>query len=214
MVDSIVVSTPPTGDALEAFCSDAARLVRAGVLERFRPDTCILTVRALLDVCSYFGVPARALAARVQVYNAAMAAVVRAHGLEPPRDVLDRALAAGAWSVAVGYPPQPPAPPAPWYGHLVAVVGDDLLVDPSLDQASRPQKGIAVPVPVLFRADPGGLSGRRATPLVGPDGTLVLYDALPDERGHRRTPDWTDEVRRRRIVGDAVRALKDDRATR
>jgi hypothetical protein len=97
--------------------------------------------------------------------------------------------------------------PGKWPGHLVTVLGGQVLIDLTLDQADRPQHGILLPMPILAPCDPDFLAGQaRVAGIVG--GCRVVYEARPGDRSFERSNDWRSRKRRADVVGAAIRLLK------
>lgn len=177
----------------------AARSARAAVLEQFRADSCIATTRVVIAVLRYLGVPARPAAVRVAAHNAAADQLARA-------GIAVRDWPAEAYSVGVAASGQ--HRPGRWDGHLVALTASRL-IDGSLDQLSRPDRGICLPGPGVFQAPSGwGRPGSPAARFKRADGTIVSYQAVRD-RGWRRSPDWAGQSALiRSVTAAAIRQLR------
>jgi hypothetical protein len=169
-----------------------AAVVRAEVLRHLRPDSCIATTRLLLDVLARERITAYALAVDARVANMAAERLLAAGAGADSPDGRAAWEAAGAWVVAIE---RGEAAPDRWAGHLVAVAERRFLVDAALDQAARPERGIAIMGPVVAPVGEPFLRGREG--LVGQLGaTTVRYRARPGDRSYRAAPDWADPTRR------------------
>ena len=88
------------------------------------------------------------------------------------------------------------------------------LLDPSLDQASRPDKGFVLD-PLVAPVDGLFLLGAEPAAFVLPGGALANYQAVvgdADNRSYVHSPNWgpRDAPIRRRIVEEALAALPPD----
>ena len=181
-------TVPAAGDITQAV-HDAARPV-------FREDSCIACTRITIEVCAYFGVPARPQPVKVAAWTA-RAWELKDTALPPdqwPRE---------AWSTGILTGEQP-SRPGRWNGHLVAVTATDL-IDPSLSQLSRPDRGLHLAA-AAFTIPPGWQDGEQARITLG-DGTVLVYIPVTNH-GYRASPHWSRRSPTiRRVVGAAIRAL-------
>lgn len=145
---------------------------RARILERFRPDCCIASTRIAIEVLRRFGI--RAKPAPCQVYIATLPLFERLQ-----KQSFTGKFQPGEHSVGIGY--GVPAGTRPGFdGHLVAVT-DDSLIDLSLDQASRPHKGIVLlPQRIPF----------SGFPLSGTIGQCVVCYTQLNNYDYIQAPDW------------------------
>lgn len=149
-------------------------------------STCILHTKVALLRARQDGLRAEALACKVQIANRAMLKVHERLGRAPEPDEWGP----DAWSLGIGFG-QPDPEERPGYdGHVVVIVAGRFLMDLTLDQASRPERGIFLR-PGFF----GPLSREflRGATIVGftMNGSEVRYEAMPGERGFLTKPDWT-----------------------
>jgi len=183
--------------------------VRGAVLGRgYPPDTCILTTLALCDFITNFGVPARPLTVGASLFNQPFAVRVLREGWPDSTDVLARWYAEdGSHNIGIGYHHLAGTPTTgnAWDGHLVAVVRECWLVDASLDQASRPDKGIVAGV-VVAPVDEAFLAGQRTLAL-GLTAGGALYEPRPDDHSWQRSSDYHHTTKRREIVALATRLI-------
>jgi len=174
-----------------------AEVVRRHILTEYRPDSCIASARAVIDVCGYFGIKAKPQPVRLMVWNRLGAELAAA---KLPVDQWP----AAAWSV--GIEATGDYGNGRWDGHLVAVTGTHL-IDASLDQASRPDKGITVgPRAELL---PAGWPQRIVR--AAPRGAVVAWEPVEDEH-YRDSPNWKPSAVRARVCGAAIRELRAEAA--
>jgi hypothetical protein len=158
-----------------------AELTRMG----FNRKTCILHTRYAVDALRSVGVRARPLAARVTIGNASWAQLGAQLGHWPEReDWTDE-----TWCVGIGYGPDPRDERPGYDAHVFTVVNERWGLDLTLDQASRPQHNIDLS-PHYWRTTPKFLSGDEPAAFFNSDGSVVVYDAMPEDRGFLLAPDW------------------------
>jgi hypothetical protein len=184
-------------------CAVVREALHIGTL--YRPDCCIAAAAILIDVLDYFRLTAKPLSVIATVFNPQMTERIEREGV-PTREEAERDwFPRGCWALAVGTgDPEP----GKWPGHLVATLGERVLLDLTLDQADRPRRGIALPMPLVvpfpaaFLAGDGEISG-----IV--NGCRVVYQARPDDRTFENSRDWVVKKRRSTVVGAAIRRLKE-----
>jgi hypothetical protein len=152
------------------------------ILEDWRADSCIASTAICIDVLDYFGLDARPLACRTVVWN--------------------RQLESGCWSVGIGHGDKRQGG---WPGHLVALAAGDLLLDLSLDQASRPQHNIELGALGVYLPEDYLAEGYECEAF----GCHLYYEFLPADQSFRNANDWKATSRRRETVGTIIRAVKD-----
>jgi hypothetical protein len=165
-----------------------------------RRDLCILSTRVAIETARYFGVEAEPVAVRVVAYNAAFARHVAVNFADVEDPNKPSTWGDGSWSVGIGC--GKPNEPGRWDGHLIAVA-DGCMGDFSIQQAERLEHGIQIG-PALV----GPYRGARTWKATNKIGTVIEYTRMADDTW-RHAPDWTDEQRRRPIVGKLIRALRD-----
>lgn len=104
----------------------------------------------------------------------------------------------GSYSSSLGLAPEHYDPAREWAGHLVCVVDGPrcaVVLDISLDQASRPQHGVHLR-PHLFIASRDWLAGDAEHWEEDVDGSLLAYRVDPENTEYLCSPDWTDKGRR------------------
>lgn len=172
-------------------------ITRSAALEVCRVDSCIASTRILTSVLDYFGYPSEPLPCRAVVWTSL--------GFEQAEaNVPFEQWPEGAWSVGVSGTGKTTG--KRWDGHLVAMVADRWLIDPSADQFTRPQRGMNVGLVVVDAAEWGDRS--RLHCWRRPDGLVVGYSLMPNPGGWRDSPDWR-QGRYRDVVGTVIRRLKD-----
>lgn len=169
---------------------------RASVLEVFRPDSCIATTRILVDVLDYFSISVRPVAVMFRAYNALSTKMMIDE--VPVEDWPEE-----AWSVGI-IPGQKPTSSNNWPGHLVALHRAYLL-DGSLDQASRPDKGLLLG-PGVFKL-PDEWDRQEKLLWRREDNVTLIYEPMRDVIW-RRSPDWRRGAFKREIVARTIEAIK------
>lgn len=172
--------------------------VRRALLRHLVPESCIATSRIVRQLLGDSGLEAHVIPVKARVGNAAAARFIEVQDWDSLRQRLD-----GAHVVNVGDPGHA-ARPGFWAGHL-AVLCQGVLIDASIDQASRPQHGIllkeplAVPLPTDFLRP-----GRVVRGTVW--GLFFEYGYCPDNLSYLRSPSWRLAPR---LFGVARRALRE-----
>jgi hypothetical protein len=180
------------------------RLARPIILEGWHARSCIASTRVGHDVLAYFGVPAAPTAVVVSAWNqTAWAAVER--GETPDFEHTD------AWSAGVAGTSGVNRATQRWDGHLVLVVADRVLVDLTVGQLHRPERGIELPEAGWWPVLPTFAQGQPVLyPL--PRGGMLSYRQVND-RAWKRAPDWTGrDGRFRTPVGRIIRAIRGELA--
>lgn len=178
-------------EIVEAFAMVARPIIRHA---SYGFDSCIVATRIAVDVFHHFGLRARPLVARKQIFNAAALEQTCGSATDSD-DTLPEACI-----VLIGYGNEP-VTPGDFSGHLVTVVERGILVDAVADEANLPDTGIELPGILLHKVHPGFLAGW--SPIYGSwNGCTVAYEASPSERSYASTPDW----RRVHDAHDVVRS--------
>lgn len=178
------------------------------ILEEARADSCILSTKIAIETFEHFGIKAQPVAVDVVALNAVAAKVWRECSATPGwyPEQMHPDQTPGAWGIGLGFRKEHDE-----CGHVVAVVGDDMLTlfDLSIDQASRPQHGIHLR-PQPFVLQPTFWDG-HVMRFIDDTGAELHYRLSED-----RDPWWTrsgnwqrrDKARRARIVGAAIREAR------
>jgi len=181
-----------------------------------KPDSCIASSIVMAGVARTLGYEAQVFPVTVSILNAVFSAWYGKHqGRVPTREeewleIADR----GGRLVVLGDDKHDPPAPGKWAGHMVAVIGDKpknsrrrWLVDLTIDQAHRPEKGIPVESPIAapiqgqwerFRYGDGQMVQERQ------DGVVIIYEARPENLVYREAPDW---IHRRERYDPYIKAL-------
>ena len=177
--------------------------IRDVVRQTHHERSCIFTVSVVAEVARYFGVRASPIPVQATHFNAE---AVRQLALPDAAN----GLTGEAWTVGVGGTGKvgTGGDANNWDGHLVAVIGDSVLVDASADQFSRPQKAMVI----------GPFAGELAEPLsaqhpavftVSGQGNKIVYVPMETPGPWRETRDWRDHRQvRKEAVAVAVRSLR------
>jgi hypothetical protein len=153
------------------------RAVRAAVLEKFSPDSCIASSRVLIDVLRSLGVLARPVAVRTVALNAEAFRLFA-------EDVPVENWPPTAHSVGVAATGE--KTDGRWDGHLVVVSGD-WLIDPSADQMSRPGKNLVLDDPLVM---PLYAPFTKIRVWKNPDtGVILGYEPVADTQ-YRNSRNW------------------------
>lgn len=179
-------------------------------------DSCILSARLTIEVARYFGLPkVRPLAVSAAVFNAPGFEEYEAWHNSPPETRGPMGLK-GEDSWAVGIEGSDlnvftrGDKGGRWNGHLM-VQAQDLFFDFSLDQFSRPEKGMAVDVglfPVQDIWTEHGVAVYRRH-----DGVAVVYRSLDGAKGYTNAPDWRmSKWWHRHVVGQLINRMKEQLA--
>lgn len=165
------------------YTSEVLQNIADAVLEEilvfFKPDTCILATRVLVDVVKYLG--------------------GEADGVSVECFIQDEAARRGDPSgvqFCFAADPRKAARTAEWRGHVVAFVGDRWLVDSTVCQASRPEFGLKVEGTIVAEA-PGFTAGGLGVILENEERLTINYLAKPTDDSWREDPDWawTTDIR-------------------
>lgn len=163
-----------------------------------RPDSCILATRIGTLVARELGVQAGALPVRVAAMNASYAEMMNEwseseeHHDDPylPEDQRAAWSERGAWCVMLGFG-EPLGAQRPGYdGHVVLSVARRYMVDLTIGQARREEKGILVE-PFVMECPEFVRGEKRNVALTAPEGGTVVY-WHHDRRAYLNASDWRD----------------------
>lgn len=172
---------------------------RSLVLERFEPDTCILTTAVIRDVLKFANVEVKPMIVEVQIYNPAFVACVERKGGFP-----ESAEEGQRWTDEHGARIMLLQKSDPEHiSHLVGILrdasGKAIMIDGSLDQSTRPQYGMEL-APFAMHVSDEFVNGVAPLAFFTKTGCAIKYKAFPDNKDFATTPDWIDQDRRREIV--------------
>lgn len=173
-----------------------ADIVREEIRADYVPNACILAARVATLALREFGVQAEAVAAELDAFSPAYVRMVeygRSLGRELTEEEVGRFAAEGAWRMSVTAEPARPGvldhrSPNGYQGHVVVIAEDRRwLLDPTLDQVNRPQKGLVVEPPFAYRIMPDDWEGLVVR---NEAGVVVAYRLTPGRRDFTKAPDW------------------------
>ena len=180
--------------------------IRRTILQQFNPDSCIASTRVGQALLEMFRTESFALSVTLSIFNQAMMLRASQEGGLPPTQAVTKRWAAecGAWSVGVGFP-VPGAGNDRWPGHLVLIVQRKWLWDLSIDQANRPERGIVFKTPPVLTVTERFLRGREKL-VEWWDGSLLVYDARPDDKSFRMSSNWDMDFRfhKKKTIHDLI----------
>ena len=192
--------------------ADQAPQIRAMINAHTRKkNNCIVTAAVMQKVLQFYQVNAAPLVVRAAAYNAEFWSLVERLGW--PRDdiTLNEWIDLGAYSVGLGYAERGQVNGSvngsSWAGHLVltAAIPDRWgiwLLDVSLDQATRPGKGIElVPLVGVVNPDPIRAGEIMATKM---NDAILVYNFFPDERSYEGLEDWIEHKKNSKIARGVV----------
>lgn len=187
--------------------------LRLAILDDFRIDSCIASTSAVIKVLAHYQILARPYPVKAFVWNPAYVREVTAKNF-PPEDTAEfRAWCDmnGAWSVGLGFAPSDPKAPVGWEGHLVAAIPTaNILIDASIDQASRPQHDIHLERgdPVIAPVSREWIEREHKGAEFHSDFGLVLhYEHDTKNLRYERSKDWLDYRRVQRAVRRTIAAI-------
>jgi hypothetical protein len=179
---------------------------------RFRPDCCIGAARLALQALRGAGlsaaaVPAEAIVVSPEAHRRNEAYRAANDGRPAPKELVETWFDepdGRCWAISIGgnYRPEDPAF---WGGHLVVLAEDRWLIDLSLPQANRPERGIEL-TPVAIEVGRNGFA---------PNGTaaaIVNGSAVRWTRrgfyGWQESPDWRHKWRTRDLAAELLKLIR------
>jgi hypothetical protein len=178
---------------------------------RYRPDSCVAAARVLVDVFDRLHARARPPSVVVDVFSPSMVARAEAEGGRLPADTEEYQRwieESGCWWLTLGGGGDPE--PGKWPGHVGVVAWESVLIDLTLPQAARPQRGIAL-APAAIQVGAEFLDGSEGR-VVTMNGSELHYQARPENRSFMQSPDWRDRKRHRDVVQAILRRARDELA--
>ena len=170
--------------------------MRPTVLQVAAVDSCILTTRVTIDVLRRYDVRCRPLAVKLLAMNAEWAK--REKSGEEPTEAWKQQ---GAWCVGMGYGAPDHKPEGGFDGHVVTIAEEALLMDLSLDQASRPEHGMRLK-PAVFALEPAFFLGQAQ--VWRNDDAHLAYYPMPDNKRFLQAKDWRQRDITKAIVREVV----------
>lgn len=191
-------------------------LTRCNLLRHGYPrQSCIASTKATTEALKQLGFLVRPIVVSAAVFTQGWLDMLEAGERPRSTEELDEQWAKRrAWSTGVPYDATPVE--GAFTGHMVCLVRDRYLCDPSADQMASPQRGLDVrPLVVPFgsgdvrafmRGEKQAIS--KYNDREGSHYTLV-YSMFPQDRSHRTSPDWKDwQERYGEVVIQTVRYMK------
>lgn len=188
----------------DAWLHHVALTIRAPVVRLWGADTCVISTLLSVEVLRYFGIASAPEPVYFAAYSPEAVATLAPDG-------------AGVWRHARGHSVGVTGTGAVvrrdgrlrWDGHLVARLLDrPRLLDVSLDQASRPDRGLRLDPAVVPLCIQWGARGARAL-LTRDDGAVIVYEPMrcagaPWRQHSAYTQSRAD---RRAVAGYVIRTL-------
>jgi hypothetical protein len=179
---------------------------REELRKMYTPDCCIAATAIVIDVLDWANIDAKPLFCNVNVFNAAGKEFIREFG-SVPKD--DEGLALWQsrgckWKAIAGNDGF-----ERFGGHLIAIfslAGVKLLMDLTLNQTNNSEFGIDLPV-ILQQSKDDFESGAKVK-IMGANGCLLQYLALPERTEFMQAPDWIATQRRAPVVRALIRHAK------
>ena len=170
---------------------------RPEILKEFNADSCIVSTAVGVDVLTHFGIFAEPLPVRTVIFNKPYVARIEAGSDWPKGDEIQRwQKEDGSYSVGIGVGTQQPNK---WAGHLVILIEKKLLLDLSIDQASRPKYNMNFDEPLCVEVDKAFLDGNSSLTFRHDNGCIIRTDVLKNY-GYTASPDWIFLDRRKKII--------------
>lgn len=173
-------------------------------------STCILSTRVGFEVLRHFGVPKRAIAVSVGVFNRPLVERIGSEGRFPRDEEMEKWFKQdGSWGLGIGRTGSVEA--GRFDGHMALLVfpnQDDesggVLIDLALQQNSRPKKKITLE-PMVGTVPKDFLKGE--TFITSMNDCVVRYDRLDSDQW-QLAPDWRDKERREFIVKRSIAKIE------
>lgn len=150
----------------------------------YQVNSCILATRLAVDALQQQGIRARALVTKMVAFSPQLVAHLDEGGQ------FDET--APGWSVGIGLGDDDN--PAGYFGHLITIVKDEVALDFTLGQASRPKHDLELGA-VAFDVDKGFLAGEKPA-YIEIGGSVVTYQAQPNRKDYATVPDWAETLKR------------------
>jgi hypothetical protein len=167
---------PPSIGGIEPLANATLAVLR----QSFPPDCALNAARILQDVLARYDIESRALSVNVAVGNGIWAEDVERLGRLPEKwEFSEGAAALGK----VGEAHRTDV------GHVVVIVGGDVLVDLTTSQFVRPDLGILPPPALIEELPPRWLTGTFPFGHVWSD-TALFYQARPSDRRFEQMADY------------------------
>jgi hypothetical protein len=183
-----------------------------------RPDVCVAACRALQVAMKDVGITLEPIVARAKILNAPMYAAYISGDLDDqtPAQRKEWMDETGAWGVGLGFLDAKitlgfePLPANNWGAHLALIEpAEGIFIDPTIGQASRPQKGITPPQSIVLSDSSEAFLSGEIEGGVSFGSTFALYKVYPKEDGlWLRSPDWREPMRHKTLVKKIHKTLR------
>ena len=200
---------------------------RPHLREEFERASCIASTRIGIDVLEYFGIKAEPVSLFLIILNdeAMKMLTEEEKTMQDVKEATEkRGLGepGGPWTMGIGADVENGDG---WAGHLmIGLPEDQVLLDLSIDQASRPHKNLVLEQPAAFGVtDEKWWRGEeRYTVMKGEDDEghetmLILDREAPDPDGYRRSRNWRRTSSKhggrrvfQEVTGKIIRAMKEE----
>ena len=176
---------------------------RAEILRYYRIDSCIISTRVAVEVMKQLGYAAYPQSVACSVYNAAMVKRIQKLGWPSSQEEFQAWIKEdpSIWSVAIGH--RHPGETG-FVGHLVAIIEKNILVDLSLDQASRPQYNMEL-CPYARIVTDEFLKGEKSVAIV--NDMAIAYE-ITNESDWKLSSNWTDKRQYEPLVAAVLDKMK------
>jgi hypothetical protein len=165
-------------------------------------DSCIAGTRIGVLALAEFGIRAHPIGVSIIVLNAAYRALTAQLGHVPePHEYADT----NAHSLGLGVTWNEPE--GADMGHFALAIGARLMVDLTIDQATRLGKGLVFDEPIVANMPPGWKKGGERL-WTHRDEYSIGIQAEPANKNFVRSRDWTDLARTRRTTRLVVEAMR------
>lgn len=206
-----------------AVISAVKQSLRPLILEYFSKDSCVATARIVIDTLDYFGIPSRPIAVEAIIFNGEARAIIESGAslaeLYQAMAPIPLSRRGGPWTLGLGMIDDPKVAA----GHVVVHVPSSFeLLDLSIDQASRPQKGLVLnPMAIrlsgsTFAEDPSATISLEVPQTDGFAPAYIEYrhaqkSLFQHSPNWRRTSSSGNEGRRvfTEVTGRAIRMVKE-----
>lgn len=175
---------------------DLAKMVRARILTHYRPDSCIASVKLLIDCAKEQGIALRPLKCLVIAMNPYVTKQFEDGLILSSEDLKRASTHPDGWSVGIMAAPTPAL--NDFGGHLIAATLDgNVIVDPSIDQVMRPEKGILTEAYAMALRNPLPFDKDWEFMVkIGP--CLLHYSTQPEDTSYEGAPDWVNSEHHQR----------------
>ena len=160
------------------------------ILEIASARSCISSTRLAVEYLRGRNIKAEPLTVRAHVLSPAMVEKINQYGgLPEDKATIDRWYEESdqVWGIGLGMS-EIPAEAGNWPGHLVALVENKYLLDLSIDQASRPERGLLLE-PFFIEVPSDFLQGGGIS-VAATSGAELHYWARPADKSFLQAGDW------------------------